>query len=221
MGGIEVELQFHCQFQFQCHRFSSIPIPELELELTLQFQFHPVLTPGLISCPLLGSGPSPKNNASPTSSYPSSQSPPEDGHHEQMFPGVASPPRHSLPLSPTHFQALQHAHQQQYTYLIDFDPTAMDQTQLMLPQQQAAGSHGHQYPTPPSHHSHAGETPQHLPGGAGAAEGVDHYWTPSPDSLAQWLSSSQHSALSDLSEGISSPIQRAATSWVPTHSNIK
>ncbi|KAL3180341.1 hypothetical protein MRX96_008909 [Rhipicephalus microplus] len=62
------------------------------------------------------------------------------------------------------------------------------------------------YPTPPSQHSHgsgAEVTPQHYlhPG--------ETYLTPSPESPGQWSSSSPHSAQSDWSEGISSPLGQA------------
>lgn len=110
--------------------------------------------------------------------------------------GMASSPakqRPSLPTSPTHMAAMRAAHQHK---LQQGGPT------YDYPVQQAY----YHYPTPPSQHSHgsgAEVTPQHYlhPG--------ETYLTPSPESPGQWSSSSPHSAQSDWSEGISSPLGQA------------
>ena len=60
--------------------------------------------------------------------------------------------------------------------------------------------HAPQYPTPPSQHSYMESTP---PQGLTLPENI---LTPSPDSPGHWSSSSPHSAQSDWSEGISSPV---------------
>lgn len=106
---------------------------------------------------------------------------------------VASSPakqRPSLPTSPTHMAAMRAAHQHK---LQQGGPT------YDYPVQPAY----YHYPTPPSQHSHGGgpeATPQHY------LHPAETYLTPSPESPGQWSSSSPHSAQSDWSEGISSPL---------------
>lgn len=102
--------------------------------------------------------------------------------------------RPSLPTSPTHMAAMRAAHQHK---LQQGAPT------YDYPVQPAY----YHYPTPPSQHSHGGgpeATPQHY------LHPAETYLTPSPESPGQWSSSSPHSAQSDWSEGISSPLGQQA-----------
>lgn len=142
----------------------------------------------------------------------------------------------TLPTSPTHIQAMQRAaQQQQHSQLPDylfhapssatggcdshtipvFSPaltTKIMQQQLLQQQHHQQQQQSvlplqtftpDQYPTPPSQHSHQSDSPpQHIP----TVVPDHHYLTPSPDSPGQWSSCSPHSAQSDWSEGISSPV---------------
>lgn len=80
-------------------------------------------------------------------------------------------------------QTLQHVSQQTAGYALTFE----------------------QYPTPPSHNSqHITDSPPHQHNLSSFRP--DHLLTPSPDSPGHWSSSSPHSAHSDWSEGITSPV---------------
>uniref|UniRef100_T1IJR3 Notch n=1 Tax=Strigamia maritima TaxID=126957 RepID=T1IJR3_STRMM len=145
-------------------------------------------------------------------------------HHVPNSVQVMNSPikqRPSLPTSPTHIVAMRHASHQKHGQMSPMTPSSQGNHQLQttdfnnqappdlsqmlssVPQQQRklSGYHQYQYPTPPSQHSNLGleSTPQHmLP--------PENYLTPSPESPGQWSSSSPHSAHSDWSEGISSPV---------------
>lgn len=130
----------------------------------------------------------------------------------------------ALPTSPTHMAAMRAAHQQKANQMqhsanistaYDYQNANTDlqhivgiagmktSVQSMTPNnQQVVYSHPYHYPTPPSQHSQSGSesTPQHY------LHPPETYLTPSPESPGQWSSSSPHSAQSDWSEGISSPI---------------
>ncbi|XP_023215803.1 neurogenic locus Notch protein-like [Centruroides sculpturatus] len=130
----------------------------------------------------------------------------------------------ALPTSPTHMAAMRAAHQQKTNQLqhsaniptsYDYQNANADLQHIvgvagmktsvpsMTPNnQQVVYSHPYHYPTPPSQHSQSGSesTPQHY------LHPPETYLTPSPESPGQWSSSSPHSAQSDWSEGISSPI---------------
>ena len=140
---------------------------------------------------------------------------------------MLSPPKKNLPLSPTHMQAMQqHAQLNQHQQLVQHSPAPYTQCSpgqynescqygnsaaLGPPEMRTAAvvagpRHHHQYPTPPSQHSHLTaehSSPQHI------SSVEQAYLTPSPDSPGQWSSSSPHSAHSDWSEAISSPPQHA------------
>lgn len=134
--------------------------------------------------------------------------------------------RPSLPTSPTHMAAMRAAHHQKtvqlqsqqsanssspYEYqsnmtnlqhLLSNTLPKNSMAQTTTSNQQVIYSHQYHYPTPPSQHSHGGAeaTPQHY------FHAPETYLTPSPESPGQWSSSSPHSAQSDWSEGISSPL---------------
>lgn len=160
---------------------------------------------------------------SSTFSGPNAQSPSSGSIHS-----IASLRKKTLPLSPTHIQAMQQHHaqrnrvssqssppQQQHLqhpmtgynqpYVADQNQGWMMGQSLVLNQQQPPlppSRHClHHYPTPPS--QHGSETMSHLMQGYLP----EHFLTPSPDSPGQWSSSSPISAQSDWSEGISSPTQ--------------
>lgn len=149
-----------------------------------------------------------------------------------MLNGVAGSPvkPKNYPTSPTHMQAMhQHAQQNQRVQLsppneytpfpdahmepsIPLNPMYTQDIHQQQKQHLGTSPLGHQmsmvaeqYPTPPSQHSHysSESPPQHIL----ATTLPEHYLTPSPDSPGQWSSSSPHSATSDWSEGISSPVQ--------------
>jgi Notch-like protein len=126
--------------------------------------------------------------------------------------------RPSLPTSPTHMAAMRAAHQQKAaqmqshpsaTNTYDYPPMTDLHHMLTAPKTSVANNHTnmqvsysqpYHYPTPPSQHSQAEATPQPY------LLGPETYLTPSPESPGQWSSSSPHSAQSDWSEGISSPM---------------
>lgn len=143
-----------------------------------------------------------------------------------MSPGK----RPSLPTSPTHMAAMRAAQQQRNAQMSPLGQQQQQQQQganqplqngfeypqtdisqiysslknTVVPhtQQQSYPNYQyHQYPTPPSQHSHIS-----VPGETTPQQFVspETYLTPSPESPGQWSSSSPHSA-SDWSEGISSP----------------
>lgn len=143
------------------------------------------------------------------------------GNHE----GKPSPVKGKtgFPTSPPHYLAMQqHAQRNRpqkspHHYHIDSYPfsnenhnmdTNIPQYTVIYENQQQRVStpmqvpHIPQYPTPPSQHSYLGSdsTP---PNGLALP---DNILTPSPDSPGHWSSSSPHSAQSDWSEGISSPV---------------
>lgn len=148
----------------------------------------------------------------------------------------SAPNLQSTTLSPTHMQAmLQRAnHGSPLHRIVDYQPngsngqiyqTGLQQRKLMpqhhlqqqpqqtvqqpLQQQQhpvSGYAHIEQYPTPPSHNSqHITDSPPHQHNVFNSFR-HDHLLTPSPDSPGHWSSSSPHSAHSDWSEGISSPV---------------
>lgn len=126
--------------------------------------------------------------------------------------------RPSLPTSPTHMAAMRAAHQQKTAHMqshpsvsntYDYPPMTDLHHMLTAPKTSVANnqsnmqvsySQPYHYPTPPSQHSQAEATPQPY------LIGPETYLTPSPESPGQWSSSSPHSAQSDWSEGISSPM---------------
>ncbi len=160
-------------------------------------------------------GASPLSQPSSSPLYPNSVSPASQR-------SVVSPLRKNLPLSPTHMQALQQASrcqgQPSASPPSSYPPSCLHDNGLshaghypqMAPATQMNLIPGHQYPTPPSQHSHLGSD---SAAGRELSLIPDHYLTPSPDSPGcspgQWSSSSPHSAQSDWSEGISSPPQVA------------
>ncbi|KFM62753.1 Neurogenic locus notch-like protein 2, partial [Stegodyphus mimosarum] len=161
----------------------------------------------------------PNNGAVPPSSRPYSS---------------ASPikQRPSLPTSPTHMAAMRAAHHQRTTKLqsqgggnqtYDY-PSAISDVQHLMGSslkmgvqgngQQSLYPHLFHYPTPPSQHSHSGgeSTPQHY------LHPPETYLTPSPESPGQWSSSSPHSAQSDWSESIASPMGHVHPQHAVDHS---
>ena len=158
----------------------------------------------------------------PPSSNPSHNSP--LGMEGKLSPMKGKP---GLPTSPPHFLAMQqHAQRNRpqkspHLYHIDSFPFSNEQNHIDTSSHNGmspynimydTGNHGHkastplqvphipQYPTPPSQHSYIESTP---PQGLILPENI---LTPSPDSPGHWSSSSPHSAQSDWSEGISSPV---------------
>ena len=155
----------------------------------------------------------------PPSSYPSNSSPLSNDGKVSPLKGKTG-----FPTSPPHYLAMQnHAQRNRpqkspHHYHIDNYPfnennpsmdTNIPQYTAIYDNQQRVSTpmqapHIPQYPTPPSQHSYIGSdstpptaTGLHLP---------DNILTPSPDSPGHWSSSSPHSAHSDWSEGISSPV---------------
>ena len=151
------------------------------------------------------------------------------GGGSPMGHGIPSPIKaKTMATSPRHIQAMCHAQQSRVqsspmtrheysqhpndahmesipvSTIQSMYPKFVGSTTQMPPHYTAVVNLVDQYPTPPSQHSHmsSDSPPQHtrnfLP---------DHFPTPSPDSPGQWSSSSPHSAQSDWSEGISSPVQ--------------
>lgn len=129
--------------------------------------------------------------------------------------------RPSLPTSPTHMAAMRAAHHQKTVHMQShqqpsntYDYPPMTDLHCMLTAQSKTANnnsssnnltyqqqgHSYHYPTPPSQHSQPEMTPQHY------LLGPETYLTPSPESPGQWSSSSPHSAQSDWSEGIHSPM---------------
>lgn len=94
-----------------------------------------------------------------------------------------------------HMETPTHPSMQQYTGMYDSRPKGSTPMQIQ--------QHVPQYPTPPSQHSYLGTdaTPPQLLNAL-----PENILTPSPDSPGHWSSSSPHSAQSDWSEGISSPV---------------
>lgn len=155
----------------------------------------------------------------PPSSNPSHNSPTNDeGKHSPVKGKIG------LPTSPPHYRAMQnHAQRNRpqkspHHYHIDNYPfnnennhsletnippfTVIYDNQQQRVSTPMQGPHISQYLTPPSQHSYIGSdsTP---PTGLQLPENI---LTPSPDSPGHWSSSSPHSAQSDWSEGISSPV---------------
>ena len=160
---------------------------------------------------------SPMNSIpTPPSSNPSHNSP--INHDAKPSPGKGKP---MLPTSPPHYLAMQqhaqrnrpqksphHYHIDNYQFNNENNhmdtnipqyTNIYDRQRVSTPMQV---THVPQYPTPPSQHSYLASdaTP---PNGLGLP---DNILTPSPDSPGHWSSSSPHSAQSDWSEGISSPV---------------
>lgn len=90
-----------------------------------------------------------------------------------------------------------HHSMQQYTSLFESHSRQKVSTPMQIQQNVPP------YPTPPSQHSYIG-TDATPPQGLHNLH--DNILTPSPDSPGHWSSSSPHSAQSDWSEGISSPV---------------
>lgn len=153
----------------------------------------------------------PRQNSMPSSMpqnlvVPTSHSYTMSSHSKQSRP--------SLPTSPTHMAAMRAAHQQKAAQMqshpssnntYDYPPMTDLHHMLTAPKSsvqnmQVSYSQPYHYPTPPSQHSQAEATPQPY------LLGPETYLTPSPESPGQWSSSSPHSAQSDWSEGISSPM---------------
>lgn len=154
---------------------------------------------------------------------PMSMSPPLSHGSPQS---VTSPVKKSFPTSPIHMQAMQqnaHMHMNRMQnsphnrfngecgyhndHMDDMSRYTHGPVRQKSNQPTAYTVHMgiEQYPTPPSQHSQMSSesTPQHN----GQIALPEHYLTPSPDSPGQWSSSSPHSAQSDWSEGINSPVQ--------------
>lgn len=89
-----------------------------------------------------------------------------------------------------------HHNMQPYTIMYDNHHRQKGSTPMSI-------QHVPQYPTPPSQHSYIGSDATPPQGLAALPENI---LTPSPDSPGHWSSSSPHSAHSDWSEGISSPV---------------
>lgn len=133
--------------------------------------------------------------------------------HSYTMSSSLTKQRPSLPTSPTHMAAMRAAHQQKTAQMqshpntYDYPPmtdlhhmlTAPKHSGANQPTMQMSYSQYH-YPTPPSQHSQPETSPQSY------LLGPETYLTPSPESPGQWSSSSPHSAQSDWSEGISSPM---------------
>jgi Notch-like protein len=158
----------------------------------------------------------PSSIPTPPSSNPSHNSP-------LSMDGKLSPMKGKmLPTSPPHYLAMHQAqrnHRPQkspHHYHIDNYPFDQQQQNHMQPYTIMYDNRHHQkvstpmqiqhvpqYPTPPSQHSYLG-TDATPPQGLNALP--ENILTPSPDSPGHWSSSSPHSAQSDWSEGISSPV---------------
>lgn len=93
---------------------------------------------------------------------------------------------------------MDNAHHNMQTYTIMYDNHHRQKVSTPMQIQ-----HVPQYPTPPSQHSYLA-TDATPPQGLTALP--ENILTPSPDSPGHWSSSSPHSAHSDWSEGISSPV---------------
>lgn len=159
-----------------------------------------------------------------TFSGPNAQSPSSGSIHS-----IASLRKRTLPLSPTHIQAMQQHHAQRNRVPSQSSPPQQHQHQMTGYNPQYASDQGwigqsllpnhhpqqppppplppsrhclHHYPTPPSQHGSEAAMSHLMQGYL-----PEHFLTPSPDSPGQWSSSSPISAQSDWSEGISSPTQ--------------
>lgn len=139
--------------------------------------------------------------------------------HSYTMSQTLNKQRPSLPTSPTHMAAMRAAHHQKTVHMqshpvsnntYDYPPMTDLHCMLTAPKTSIANnssnnlhvsySQPYHYPTPPSQHSQPEVTPQHY------LLGPETYLTPSPESPGQWSSSSPHSAQSDWSEGIHSPM---------------
>jgi len=139
-----------------------------------------------------------------------------DGKHSPMKGKVlpTSPPHyyavHNMK-SPIHYQldyTFDHQQQQQPIGRMDMSHhTSMPPYTAMYDSRQKMSTPRQiqtQYPTPPSQHSYLGLEAATPPQGLNTLP--ENILTPSPDSPGHWSSSSPHSAQSDWSEGISSPV---------------
>jgi len=142
--------------------------------------------------------------------YQGSAMMPEWRCSSEEYGGSSMAAKRTLPMSPTHMQAMQQCAVQRHQHYPQ--PSRPDHG-LIGPWQAPSHRRVHHYPTPPSQHSYAGPTHDVGPGGVARAPLPIHhpeqFLTPSPDSPGQWSSSSPHSGQSDWSEGMSSPAQAA------------
>lgn len=149
----------------------------------------------------------PSSIPTPPSSNPSHNSPLSlEGKHSPIKG------KSMYPTSPPHYLAMQqHAQRNRpqkspHHYHIDNYPFSDPQQGHMdnsLSHQYNMTMPISQYPTPPSQHSYLGSDATPPQGHLALPENI---LTPSPDSPGHWSSSSPHSAQSDWSEGISSPV---------------